>query len=166
MYYRFVASPPITRRLPMTTIITRTSATCTWAPSWTRMKERSVSSRYDTVPACQLLLRRQLVFTYKLTRGAAESSFGTHVASLAGVSSDVVKRAEQISTDFAKQFSARLEAKRSISSRIPLVTQADFAFICKVALGTEPTDKIHLSKVLNSLSASTKASLARVVVQS
>jgi len=108
---------------------------------------------------------RKLVFTYKLTRGAAESSFGTHVASLAGVSPDVVERAEQISNDFAKQFNARLEAKRSTSSRIPLVTQADFAFICRVASGAGTVDKSRLGKVLNTLSASAKASLARIVTQ-
>jgi len=108
---------------------------------------------------------RKLVFTYKLTRGAAESSFGTHVASLAGVSPDVVERAEQISNDFAKQFNARLEAKRSTSSRIPLVTQADFVFICRVASGAGTVDKSRLGKVLNTLSASAKASLARIVTQ-
>jgi len=149
----------------MTTITIPTSATCTWALSWTKMSGRSVLA--DTPPSLltNLLRNHQLVFTYKLTRGAAESSFGTHVASLAGVSPDVVQRAEQISNDFAKQFNARLEAKRSTSSRIPLVTQADFAFICKVASGARTVGKGRLGKVLNTLSASAKASLASIVAQ-
>lgn len=89
------------------------------------------------------------------------SSFGTHVASLAGVSSTIVKRAEVISEDFAKQFKEKLEAKRSLSSKLPLVTQADFAYLCKVASGSsEETDKQRLGRVLSVLSASTKASLA------
>ena len=75
----------------------------------------------------------QLVFLYKLVEGVASSSFGTHVANLAGVPMDVVKRAEVISNDFAKQFKERIEGKRT--STLPLVAQADFAFLVRLAKG-------------------------------
>lgn len=94
-----------------------------------------------------------------MINGAAQSSFGTHVASLAGVSEEVVKRAEQISTDFAKQFRARLETKRSTSSRLPLVTQADFAFLAKTASNPRGLDKKRLASVLKVLSSSSKTLL-------
>lgn len=65
--------------------------------------------------------------------GVASSSFGTHVANLAGVPMDVVKRAEVISTDFAKQFKERIEGNRT--STLPLVAQADFVFLLRLAKG-------------------------------
>ncbi|KAG9048858.1 DNA mismatch repair protein msh6 [Tulasnella sp. UAMH 9824] len=77
--------------------------------------------------------KRELVFLYKLTEGTASSSFGTHVASLAGVPQSVVARAEAISIDFADKFQKKLEAKRT--SNLPLVAQADFAYLWKLAQG-------------------------------
>lgn len=79
----------------------------------------------------------QLVFMYKLIEGAASSSFGTHVANLAGVPMDVVQRAEVVSTDFARQFKEKLAGKqiKSATSRLPLVAQADFAFLYGLAAG-------------------------------
>ncbi|KAH7907952.1 muts domain V-domain-containing protein [Hygrophoropsis aurantiaca] len=79
----------------------------------------------------------QLVFLYKLVEGVASSSFGTHVANLAGVPTDVVKRAEVISTDFAKQFKAKVEdkQKKSLTSKLPLVAQADFTYLLALAMG-------------------------------
>ena len=44
-----------------------------------------------------------------------------------------MNRAEIISQDFAKQFQAKLAEKRSTASRLPLVAQADFAYLFKVA---------------------------------
>lgn len=74
---------------------------------------------------------------YKLVDGVAASSFGTHVANLAGVPIDVVKRAELISNDFAHQFREKLEGKQKVSAtaRLPLVAQADFAFLYGLAMG-------------------------------
>jgi len=79
----------------------------------------------------------QLIFLYKLIHGVAESSFGTHVANLAGVPLDVVKRADLISKDFAKQFKEKLQVKQeqSASSKMPLVAQADFAYLFKLGIG-------------------------------
>ena len=75
----------------------------------------------------------QLVWLYKLAEGVAPSSFGTHVASLAGVPASVVKRADVVSEDFARQFAARLANRRI--GKIPVTAQADFAFLTKLVEG-------------------------------
>jgi DNA mismatch repair protein MSH6 len=77
------------------------------------------------------------VFLYKLIDGIATSSFGTHVANLAGIPIDVVERAEIISKDFASKFKEKIEGRRkqSASSRLPIDTQADFAYLYKLAGG-------------------------------
>ncbi|KZO95305.1 DNA mismatch repair protein Msh6 [Calocera viscosa TUFC12733] len=82
---------------------------------------------------------RQLVFLYKLIDGVATSSFGTHVASLAGVPSGVVERAEEISKDFAHQFEKKMASRRT--STIPIDLQADFAYLVKLA-----TDSVKLDE--------------------
>jgi len=46
---------------------------------------------------------------FKLVEGVAESSFGTHVANLAGVPLPVVERADVISKTFAQQFQEKLQ---------------------------------------------------------
>ncbi|KAI0251081.1 muts domain V-domain-containing protein [Lactifluus subvellereus] len=81
--------------------------------------------------------KRELVFLYKLIDGIATSSFGTHVANLAGVPMDVVERAEIISKDFASKFKEKIEGKRknSASARLPIDAQADFAYLHKLVVG-------------------------------
>lgn len=74
-----------------------------------------------------------MVWLYKLVEGVAPSSFGTHVASLAGVLASVVTRADAVSEDFARQFAARLANRRI--GKIPVTTQADFAFLAKLVEG-------------------------------
>lgn len=85
--------------------------------------------------------------------GIASSSFGTHVANLAGVPMDVVKRAEVISTDFAKKFKERIEGRRS--KTMPLVAQADFAYLYRLATGELklPEDKMRRKAILRALKA-------------
>ena len=85
----------------------------------------------------------QLVFLYKLIDGVASSSFGTHVANLAGVPLEVVKRAEIVSKDFARQFKEKVDGKRkkSAAGRLPLVAQANFAFLYGLATGMKGMDQ-------------------------
>ncbi|TFK46819.1 DNA mismatch repair protein Msh6 [Heliocybe sulcata] len=78
--------------------------------------------------------KRELVFLYKLVEGVAASSFGTHVANLAGVPMEVVKRAAVVSNDFAKQFKEKVEGRKK-QTRLPLVAQADFVHLYGLALG-------------------------------
>ncbi|KAJ7695011.1 muts domain V-domain-containing protein [Mycena olivaceomarginata] len=96
--------------------------------------------------------KRDIVFLYKLVEGVATSSFGTHVANLAGVPTEVVKRADVISKKFAEQFKQKLldRQKHDATSRLPLVAQADFAYL--FALGTGkiemPSDPTRCKEVL------------------
>lgn len=111
----------------------------------------------------RLLIRVQLIFLYKLVDGVASSSFGTHVASLAGVPSEVVSRAEVISDDFAKQFKARLEGKKKqLASKLPLVAQADFKFLLALANGDSklPDDPYKKRELLKMLKNSVRAYLS------
>ena len=81
----------------------------------------------------------QLTFLYKLVDGIATGSFGTHVATLAGVPEDVVDRAAVVSADFANTFRAKIEGRRKAAgpgSRLPLVVQADFAFLHALTTGS------------------------------
>ncbi|KAI0031342.1 muts domain V-domain-containing protein [Vararia minispora EC-137] len=108
---------------------------------------------------------RELTFLYKLVDGIATGSFGTHVASLAGVPSDVVSRATVVSEDFANQFRARVEGKRArtAEARIPLVAQADFAFLHALVTGRQKLDKdpVRRKGVLTGL----KAAVSHCLVQ-
>ncbi|KAF8348581.1 muts domain V-domain-containing protein [Amanita rubescens] len=97
--------------------------------------------------------KRDIVFLYKLAEGVATSSFGTHVANLAGVPLPVIERAEIISKNFAQQFTERLMAKKKHegSSRLPIPLQADFAYLYKLAMGQLqlPKDEVHRVEVLS-----------------
>ncbi|KAF9528358.1 muts domain V-domain-containing protein [Crepidotus variabilis] len=96
--------------------------------------------------------KHELVFLYKLVNGVAESSFGTHVATLAGVPLPVVKRADVISKDFAEKFKEKLQLKqkKQASAQLPLVAQADFAYLYKLGTGQLelPEDPIRRAEVL------------------
>ncbi|WWD22313.1 hypothetical protein CI109_106804 [Kwoniella shandongensis] len=81
----------------------------------------------------------QVVFLYKLIPGVAESSHGTHVARMAGVPNEVVLRAESVSDQFFQDFKAKLVQKRQ--SALPLVAQADFAWLMKLVKASEGEGK-------------------------
>lgn len=100
----------------------------------------------------------QLAFLYKLVDGVAEGSFGTHVASLAGVPSEVVERAKVISADFATKFKKKIEGKTR--SALPLPVQADFAYLAKLVNGLSlPDDAARHREVLNTI----RQTVAKVV---
>ncbi|PCH35419.1 DNA mismatch repair protein Msh6 [Wolfiporia cocos MD-104 SS10] len=106
--------------------------------------------------------KRELVFLYKLVEGIASSSFGTHVASLAGVPEEVVERADVISQDFAKQFREKVEGKKNkAAGRLPLVAQADFAYLYKLACGKVelPDNPVRQREVLKTLKAAVRGYL-------
>ncbi|KAI8976662.1 DNA mismatch repair protein Msh6 [Trametes punicea] len=106
--------------------------------------------------------KRELVFLYKLVEGVASSSFGTHVANLAGVPLPVVERAEVVSRDFAKHFREKIEGKKNkASGRLPLTAQADFAYLCKLATGAIelPEDKVRRREILGVLKGAVKGCL-------
>lgn len=96
--------------------------------------------------------------------GVATGSFGTHVANLAGVPMEVVQRAEVVSKDFARHFKEKLEGKQkqSAASRLPLVAQADFAFLYRLASGQEvvPDDPYKQAELLKGLKATVRKYVA------
>jgi DNA mismatch repair protein MSH6 len=96
----------------------------------------------------------QLLFLYKLVDGVATGSFGTHVANLAGVPLDVVTRAETISKDFAKQFNEK-QARKKVA--MPVTTQADFAYLVKLATSMSlDSDATKTKETLSILKRSVK----------
>ncbi|KAJ6488686.1 muts domain V-domain-containing protein [Mycena vitilis] len=96
--------------------------------------------------------KRDIVFLYKLVEGVATSSFGTHVANLAGVPLEVVERADVISKKFAQQFKEKLmdRRKHDPTGRLPLVAQADFAYLFGLGSGRieMPADPARCKEVL------------------
>ena len=64
----------------------------------------------------------------------------------------VVDRADVVSKDFAKQFKEKIEGKRK-QARLPLVLQADFAYLMGLVSGKEklPEDKAKAQEVLKGL---------------
>ncbi|KIK25984.1 hypothetical protein PISMIDRAFT_676513 [Pisolithus microcarpus 441] len=107
--------------------------------------------------------KKELVFLYKLVEGVASSSFGTHVASLAGVPSVVVSRAEVISSDFAKQFKARIDGqKKLLASKLPLISYADFKYLLALANGDLhlPQDPYRQQQLLRRLKAAIRSYLS------
>ncbi|KAJ6500392.1 muts domain V-domain-containing protein [Mycena sanguinolenta] len=96
--------------------------------------------------------KRDIVFLYKLVEGVATSSFGTHVANLAGVPIEVVKRADIISKKFAEQFKQKMldRQKHNATSQLPLAAQADFAYLFGLGTGKieMPSDPTRCKEVL------------------
>ncbi|KAG6815417.1 hypothetical protein H0H87_002062 [Tephrocybe sp. NHM501043] len=95
--------------------------------------------------------KRDLVFLFKLIDGAATSSFGTHVANIAGVPLPVVERADVVSKNFAQQFKERMKVKQMKDrGKLPIDAQADFAYLYKVATGLLglPDDPVRRREVI------------------
>ena len=81
--------------------------------------------------------QRNVVFTYRLVPGIAESSYGTQVAALAGVPDAVCERAARVSQEF---FDAAAEQQqRRAHSRVPLESLCDFARLVGIARGARAT---------------------------
>jgi DNA mismatch repair protein MSH6 len=64
---------------------------------------------------------------------------------------DVVERADMISKDFAEKFKEKLQLnqEKNASAKMPLVAQADFAYMYKLATGQlQEEDPEHVAEVL------------------
>lgn len=70
---------------------------------------------------------RQVVFTYRLVDGVAESSYGTQVAHLAGVPESICDRANDISREFAED--TKKNQQQRTTSALPMATLSDFAYL-------------------------------------
>ncbi|KAK4055994.1 DNA mismatch repair protein msh6 [Microbotryomycetes sp. JL221] len=73
-----------------------------------------------------------VVFLYKLVDGVSPKSYGPKIASLAGMSDELVQRATDISREFETTSRAR-ERKVRANEQLPLTSQADAAFLLKLA---------------------------------
>lgn len=82
--------------------------------------------------------RREVVFTYKLVPGIAESSYGTEVAELAGVPTSICERATMISREFADTM-RDTEAQRlgKLGNRLGVATLSDFSLIFRTGLASK-----------------------------
>ena len=69
-------------------------------------------------------------------------------------------RADDVSKDFAKQFKEKIEGKRK-QDRLPLVLQADFAYLMGLVNGEEklPEDKAKAREVLKGLKEAVRMGL-------
>lgn len=92
--------------------------------------------------------KREVVFTYRLIDGIAESSYGTQVAALAGVPHDICDRAAFVSKEFAKATKATQAEKNR--GAIPLASMSDFVHLFRMSQTTLPdtSDKHAKSKAL------------------
>lgn len=80
--------------------------------------------------------RDDVLFTYTLIAGIAESSYGTQVAALAGLPRDVTDRAAVVAKEFEQASTAEQSARTH--ARLPPSTIADFAYL--VGLGEGAAD--------------------------
>lgn len=76
-----------------------------------------------------------LLYSYRLVPGIAESSYGTQVAALAGVPTEICDRASSVSREFLAS-SKEIQAQRS-QSRIPMASLSDFAYLFKLGAGAQ-----------------------------
>ncbi|CBQ73763.1 related to MSH6-DNA mismatch repair protein (N-terminal fragment), partial [Sporisorium reilianum SRZ2] len=96
--------------------------------------------------------KREVIFTYRLVDGIAESSYGTQVAALAGVPLEICDRAAVVSKQFAEATKASQAEKNK--SAIPLALLSDFVHLFKLAKEQAPasSDRNAEAKALTTLS--------------
>nr|WJN24931.1 mismatch repair protein [Pseudozyma pruni] len=96
--------------------------------------------------------KREVIFTYRLVDGIAESSYGTQVAALAGVPYEICDRAAAVSKQFAEATKASQAEKNK--SAIPLALLSDFVHLFKLAKEPAPAagDRHAEAKALTTLS--------------
>lgn len=78
--------------------------------------------------------KREITFLYKLTQGVSPKSFGMNVASMAGVPSGVIDRAESVASKF--EHDTRIhEAQVAQVHRVGLMQLADLKFLVDALSG-------------------------------
>lgn len=77
----------------------------------------------------------------------------------------VVDRADVVSKDFAKQFKEKIEGKRK-RDRLPLVLQADFAYLIGLVSGKErlPEDEAKAREVVKGLKEAARMGLVHAAI--
>lgn len=89
---------------------------------------------------------KEVVFTYKLINGIAESSYGTEVAALAGIPSEICARAHSISKSFLES-TREMEAQRkhNVQSKLETATVSDFVYLLRAGLQEKADNEEALS---------------------
>lgn len=82
-----------------------------------RIKNYNVSVREE---------KGKVLFLRKLKEGGSEHSFGIHVAKLAGMLPEVVKRADEVLQQLEKNQASSVQSKEPITSKIQSGTAADY----------------------------------------
>ncbi|KAJ3035450.1 DNA mismatch repair protein msh6 [Rhizophlyctis rosea] len=77
--------------------------------------------------------KRDITFLYKLRQGSCPKSYGMNVASMAGVPSEVVDRAESVAAEFERH--QRLRQVRDSHVDSNMMHQADFAWLVRMLAG-------------------------------
>lgn len=73
---------------------------------------------------------KNITFLYKLEDGAAEGSFGMHVAAMCGIDREIIKNSEVAAQEF--EHTSKLKKNESVySNLVPLGLQSDFARLFK-----------------------------------
>ena len=95
---------------------------------------------------------RAVVFLYKLVEGVAAKSYGPHVAAMAGLPEQVVKKAIAVSAEFEAKAKQR-EQKMRANETLPLTLQADAAFLVhlaqKLSLDNSVDGKAQLGRTID-----------------
>lgn len=93
--------------------------------------------------------QKNVLFTYRLIPGVAESSYGTQVARIAGVPDTVCDQAQAVSQRFFEEAQAR-HAQQG-HGPVPLGAMADFARLVAIGRGTHTTDTARLNVLARAL---------------
>lgn len=76
---------------------------------------------------------KNITFLYKLEEGAAEGSFGMHVAQMCGIDSEIIKQSEIAADEF--EHTSKIKKVMNLETTIPLGLQSDWARLVKNGLG-------------------------------
>ncbi|KAJ9075514.1 DNA mismatch repair protein msh6, variant 2 [Entomophthora muscae] len=88
--------------------------------------------------------RRDVTFLYKLTQGVCPKSYGMNVASMAGLPSEIIDRAEAKAQEFEKEHSTALsKILTQTNTSLSLALQADLALVAQFAASPETNISPH-----------------------
>lgn len=80
---------------------------------------------------------KNITFLYKLEEGAAEGSFGMHVANMCGISKEIIKNAEIAADNFEHTSKLKKKLNEQNTELIPLGLQSDFSRIFQHGLNND-----------------------------
>ncbi|ODV77979.1 mismatch repair ATPase MSH6 [Suhomyces tanzawaensis NRRL Y-17324] len=91
---------------------------------------------------------RNITFLYKLEEGAASGSFGMNVASMCGISEDIVSKAEVAATEYEQTSKLRRRADEDKVAKLSLGVQSDFAWFAGDKIKTLEHDVLDYNEMV------------------